>query len=269
MRKIKLFTLCLAIAVCLTGCGSKSDLKTELGSAALSGRLPDVGVTGCRYLSEADDEVYHQQLAACELYYEAYDLTRTADFREKYEDSISLKRIASYCNDRRSELNLEISTQLHDNVYDMIRSVADCENTKAYVDRVDEDAFGFFDYYAEYRLGEDKADALCTILKTFYERSNVLAFRFMAEHKEEFLGAATLRIINNSVAKSDYNMYITENNELIKALNTVYGGVNSEFAYAIKQANSNLIRNMLEEDNTLDEESINRLMAQLGEPMAQ
>ena len=265
MKSIKLCLACFASVLLLAGC-SKSDLKADLKNARLSNELPQVTADKARYLSEADDAVYEQQLAACELYYEAYENTNTSDYKEIYKDKIKPERIAYYCNERRMELNLDISTQLHDNVYEIIKLVEDCDNFQAYLDRVEFDAKSFSDYYAEYLYSDDTDKALCKILKTFYERSNILAFMFMSEHEEEFVDAALGRIIENSAMNSDYSMYISENNELIKALNTVYGGVDGEYVSIITDVHTKLIRKMLEHDSDLDEESINTLMAQLGEP---
>lgn len=103
-------------------------------------------------------------------------------------------------------------------------------------------------------------------MKGFYERNNMFAFAFMEEYKTEITDILVSRIIENTNATEDYNLYIAENNELIKALNTIYGGVKSDYASVIMTEQTRLIRNMLEEDNELDEASINMLMYQLGEP---
>lgn len=252
--------------LCLAGCGGKSDLKAELENVRISGELPRVSVAGCRYLADADEAVYEQQIAACELYYEAYELTRTSDYIENYEDNVKKERIAYYCNERRKELNLEISTQLHDNVREIISSAEDCSGVDAYLDRVDYDTLNFYDYYAEYLNSDDTEEALCKILKVFYERSNILAFTFMSKHEDEIVEAAVNRIVENSRANSEYNVYVLDNSELIKALNMVYGGVEKEYTDVVSEANIALIRRMLEDDSDLNDESINNLMSQLGEP---
>lgn len=266
MKRIKLCFMCLASVLLLAACGGKSDLKADLEKVRLSGELPEISVEECRYLDEADEAVYEQQIAACELYYEAYDITRTSDYIEMYDGKIKPERVAYYCNERRKELNLDISTQLHDNVYDIIKNAEDCDNTDAYLDRVEFDAKAFFDYYADYMNSDDREEIICRILKTFHERSNILAFMFMSENEEEFIDAAMTRIAENSTMNDDYSMYISENNELIKALNSVYGGVDGERAAIIAEANTKLIRKMLEHDSDLDKESIDTLMEQLGEP---
>ena len=84
MKSIKLCLACFASVLLLAGC-SKSDLKADLKNARLSNELPQVTADKARYLSEADDAVYEQQLAACELYYEAYENTNTSDYKEIYK----------------------------------------------------------------------------------------------------------------------------------------------------------------------------------------
>ena len=266
MKVIKLCFVCLISAMCLVGCGDKSQIKSDLANVQLSRNLPQPSVTNCRYLYEADDAIYEQQMAACAMYAEAYMLTDPAEYELVYGESVKRDRIASYCAQRRKELNLEIATELYDNVSAIMRTVQDCENIIAYMERIEYDVINFFDYYSDYNLSDDREESVCRILKTFYERSNILAFSFMAENKHEFIDMAMTRIIKNSQADDNFNAYILENNELIKALNTVYGGVNSEYASIMTEVNTKLIRRMLEDDNELDEASINALMEQLGEP---
>ncbi len=249
-----------------SGCSDKSSLKSELENVKLTMELPPVTNEGSTRLADIDDDVYQQQLAACEMYYEAYDITRTSDYAEKYKDEVKEKRVGYYCNKRRKELQLDIATQLNDNVYVMVKSVEDCGNISAYLKRVNSDAETFYDYYADYRYSDDEEDALCDILITFYEKSNVLAFCFMAEHQEDIVDAAVNAIVSNSRATDSLNMYIAKNNELIKALNTVYGGVSTEYSEVITTANVALARKLLESDNDLSEADIDTLMRQLGEP---
>ncbi|MGN0163651.1 MAG: hypothetical protein ACI4EA_08770, partial [Candidatus Ornithomonoglobus sp.] len=267
MKRINLcFIVCAMILLLGCGCSDKSALKSELEGVSLSTELPPVTNEGSTRLSDIDDDVYRQQIAACEMYYEAYDITRTSDYVEKYKDEVKEKRVGYYCNKRRKELQLDIATQLNDNVYVMVKTVEDCANISAYLKRVNSDAESFYDYYAAYRYSDDPEKALCDILITFYERSNVLAFCFMAENQDDIIDAAVKNIISNSKATDSFNMYIAENNEIIKALNTVYGGVSTENNEIITTANVALARKLLESDNDLSEDDIDSLMRQLGEP---
>lgn len=267
MRKI---SICLAAALAplllCCGCADKSELKSELETVELTMELPPVTNEGSSRLADIDDDVYEQQIAACEMYYEAFDITRPSYYTEKYKDEVKEKRVGYYCNKRRKELQLDIATSLNDNVYVMVKSVEDCENVSAYLKRVNYDAENFYDYYAAYVYSDDPVDALCDILVTFYERSNILAFRFMEENREETVEAAAKQIVENSKVTDSFNLYIAKNNDLIKALNTVYGGVSGEYSDVITRANVALARKLLESDNDLSEENINLLMQQLGEP---
>ena len=86
--------VCITAMICFSGCTDKSELKNELDSVEISYSLPEVTVSKCRYLSQADEAVYEQQIAACDMYYEAYYLTRTSVYTEIYEDSVKHVRIA-------------------------------------------------------------------------------------------------------------------------------------------------------------------------------
>ena len=268
-KYLKVFLVCFISVLCLAGCNDKSELKDILASVNITESLPEVTQKGCMYLSEADDAVYEQQIAACEMYYEASYLTRTSDYIEKYKGQVDSELIAYYCNNRRKELMDEISEDLRENIREIVETVQDCETIDAYVDRVVYDACNFYDYYAEYMYAESEeefVDGACKILKVFYERTNVLAFSFMKEHKDDFVYSATYRIVKNSNEHDTYSMYITENNDIIEALNVAYNGVDSNTAEIIHDATIKLVRKMLEDDNELDSKSINALMEQLGEP---
>ena len=82
---LKLFIVCVISVVCIAGCGKKSDIKAELDSVEITYELPEVTNANCRKLSESDESVYEQQIAACDMYYEAYYKTRTSDYKNKYK----------------------------------------------------------------------------------------------------------------------------------------------------------------------------------------
>ena len=265
-RKIKLAFICGLLLLLLSACGDKSELKSELDSVRLANTLPQVRVTNCRKLSEADDAVYEQQIAACEMYYEAYDLTRTSDYIDEYKGDLKKNKIAYYCNLRRQELQLDIDTELSDNIRSIMGKVEDCDNINAYIKRVNYDVVNFYDYYNDYKTSKNDETAACKILRAFYQRSNILAFRFMNENKDDFILKAVKRIEENSHQTENLNSYIAENNDIIKALNAVYGGIPSNYVEIVTKANVELARRLLETDNDLSEADINSLMYQLGEP---
>lgn len=266
LRKIKLSFICGLLLLLISACGDKSALKSELDKVRLTKTLPQVGITDCRKLSEADDAVYEQQIAACEMYYEAYDLTRSSYYIDKYKGDLKKDKIAYYCNLRRQDLQTYIDTELSDNIRSIIGKVEDCDNIGAYIKRVNYDVVNFYDYYNEYMNSGDDENTACKILKAFYQRSNILAFRFMAENKDDFIIKAVKKIEDNSHKTESLNMYIAENNDIIKALNSVYGGIPSDYVEIVTRANVELARRMLEMDSDLSEEAINSLMHQLGEP---
>lgn len=266
LRKVRFLLVCVILILFAAGCGNKSVLKSELDEKQLTIELPPVRQENCDRLEDADDAVYEQQLAACEMYIEAYEITKTSDYVEKYKDEIDEDRVAYYCNNRRKELQLEISTDLYDNIFAMVKSVEDCDNITAYIKRVNYDVVNFYDYYSEYLNSNDSEEILCKILTKFYERTNVLAFRFMEEHYDDIINAALEKIEENARANEDLNMYIAMNNDIIRALNTVYGGVPEDYSIPIAEANMKLARKLLESDNELTEKDIDTLMQQLGEP---
>ncbi len=269
MKRIIFILSCICMLGLVSGCGDKSEIKQELERVEITKELPEVKVINCTRLSQADDYVYEQQIAACELYLEAHEITRTSDYTERYKKKVKSNKVGYYCNQRRKELYTDISEQLYDNIYVMVMDVSDCDNIAAYLKRVNYDTVNFYDYYGEYvnaKNDSEKIDAACNILSAFYEKNNMLALNFMDRNRDEITAAAAERIKSNSAQTTSLNMYISINNELIKALNTVYGGVPAEYADTITYSHIQLARRMLEEDNDLSEDDIDNLMYQLGEP---
>lgn len=249
----------------LTSCGDKSDLKSTLDNVKIDVELPPISDRTYDRLADVDEEVYEQQLAACEMYIEAYEITKPSVYIKKYKDEVDEDRIEYYCNNRRKELQTEIGTKLSDNVYELVKSVDDCSNMEAYLDRVNLDATLFYDYYSEFLYSDDEEKALCNILTAFHERSNVLAFMFMDEYKDDIIEAAVETIEDNADTDTDYNMYISMNNEIIRALNNVYGGVSQNYADKITESNVELARKLLETDENLTDKEIKELMSQLSQ----
>ena len=125
-----------------------------------------------------------------------------------------------------------------------------CDNVDAYLNRGVQDTVDFYDYYADFMYAETDAEleeSACRILEIFYERTNILALSFMDEYKSEFITLATNRIESNSLATKNFSIYINENNDLVKALNAVYNGVDGETAQVISNATIKLVRSMLED----------------------
>lgn len=268
LKKFSSYLACFALIITvagLSGCKKNNLIKQELEHVSLSQELPSVTDTIYTKLIDADENVYEQQIAACELYSEAYQITKTVDFVEKYKDTVKKKMVAYYCNSRRKELQEKITTGLHDNVYTLVKNVNDCTNMSAYLKRVNFDTVEFYDYYTDYINSLDTDKALCRILTCFYERNNILVFHFLDEHKEEVILAAINVIQNNSQAEENLNVYILKNNNIIDALNAVYGGIPTEYAQVVTDSSICLSRKMLEENKKLSAEDIDKLMQQLGE----
>ena len=253
----------------LTGCSDNEDVSKTLENITVVNTLPEVGEdVGYTSLSQIDDYVYEQQLAACEMYIDACNQTNFRNFTQDYNSlenkdlTKEQKKISSMCTTRRREILDEIEVEFCLNIYRLLKSVEDCPNIDAYVKKALNDVLDFYDVYGSY-LNGDEQDALIDMLVEYYTRTNVLALSFLDENKNAVCKAAVKRISNNADMTEDLRMYVSENNEIIKALNTIYGNIPSTYANKITDDSSYLAKKLIASMETLSNEEKLEMIYQL------
>ena len=242
--KKKIF-LCLACCIllisALSGCTDYEDVEIKLGKIKVENILPEVNdKSNYLSLSEIDELVYEQQIAACIMFKDACKLTKYEQFIPKQkkskeneaevEMSREEKKIVNLATQRRHIIYDDIEVAFAVNLYRLLQNVEDCPNTDAYVLKAQSDVRDFFDDYDAYINGENPEGALLEILTEFRVRSNVLAFTFLDKNKAEVCRAAVKKISENAKQTEDLRVYVSENNEIIKSLNEIYGSVANLFA---------------------------------------
>ena len=242
----KKILMCLACCVLLipvlSGCTDYEDTEIALGDVRVENILPKVSEQNdFLSLEDIDEFVYQQHIAACIMFKDACELTRYELYlpessKKKDKDAPMTrqeKKVVNLATQRRHIIYDDIDIAFAVNIYRLLQNVEDCPNTDAYVLKAQSDVKDFFDDYDKYLNGENPEDALLDILTEFRVRSNVLAFTFLDKNKTEVCRAAVKRIAENSKQTEDLRVYVSENNEIIKSLNEIYGSVPTQYANSI------------------------------------
>lgn len=259
---------CILISFVLSGCSDSNNSVDSLSQIAVVNILPEIDEdANYTSLSQIDEFVYEQQLAACEMYIEACAQTDYRDYIKETEElqgdlTRAKKKIANMVTNKRREVFDDIEIEFSLNIYKLLKSVEDCPNIDAYVKKAHTDVFDFFDIYNDY-LNGDRSEALVNILTEYYTRTNVLALTFLDDNKNDVCKAAVKRVSKNSDMTEDLRMYVSHNNEIIKALNSVYGSIPSTYANKITDDSSYLAKKLIASMETLSNEEKLEMIYQL------
>ena len=260
-RKLLITAASLVTLMLFTGCSDYGDVERELNEIKIENRLPKVGNEKYRTMEEAEDAVYAQQIAACEM---LSDVTEKTDSRNFEGYSGNAKRIAERCNNKRNEVALDIKGRYVENIYAIMEDVKDCPNVDAYVSKTYLNVETFYDEYRNYQMADNTDLALTDILVYYYDRTNVLAKSFLTRNEDDVYEASVAVIEGNAQADENYRFYINKNNLIIKALNEIYGGVSAEYAERINNAGNKLAMNLLNSLESLSEKERKLLMDEMG-----
>lgn len=261
-RKIFFVIASLAVLLLFTGCGDYSSIEAQLRDIEIENRLPDLPEEEIRTMEEAEDAVYVQQLAACEMLSDSYNQTHYTNFLENVNGNE--KRIAEICNKKRKSIDTEIEELYKNNIYKIMENVTDCPNVDAYVTKTYANVLTFYDEYDNYLNADNTDVALTEILSYFYDRTNVLAKSFLARNEKKVFEAAVSVIEGNAQTDEDFRFYINKNNIIIKALNEIFGGVSLDYANRIEAASDKLAVNLLNSLESLTTRERGLLMDELG-----
>lgn len=263
MKRILISVLCVFAALGFSGCTNNSNIKNSLEKVRITSELPTPSEKKYTSLEQASDAIYKQQIAACDMYWEAYEKTYYQNFIDEDMKPKDKTRAAHTCNSYRNNLLSDLRTDFYKNIYIIIKDCDDCENKDAFLEKANNDVLGFYDYYIAYKQTDDEEQALCKLLVDFSERRNVLALSFLDRNKKAVYEATTNIIENNADTNESYRFYLNKNNSIVSALNDVYGGVSPQYAERIKKATTKLSVNYLNSLENLTDSERRVLMDQL------
>lgn len=262
MRKTgALFCIIVLISI-LSSCGPYSKVETELNNAVIENKLPEVS-GGATALSEIKESVYAQQIALCDMMSQAYDATALEDFQLRYSD-LSKQKLISLLNDKREEFNNNSKVLFIQNLALLTENVNNIPNKSAYIQKCLDEAAAFLNDYRKFRKeSEDRANNACDILRKYSKADNELAKQFLESNRDAFIAYATTVIEENSRVNANIRATINVNNEIIAALNTLYGGAGPEESQRISVASKRLIEKLLHSMETITEDERKQLLEQL------
>ena len=267
MRKIGTIFCILALASSLTACGKYGKLQDELDTITAESTFPPV-TEGATTLDDINNAVYEQQLALCTAYAEAYNKTGIDDFMLKYP-KLDRDKVLSRLNDTRQDINDDSTDIFIENMALIVKDVTDIPNLSAYIEKRWSEVQVFYTDYNRFVNYGDDYSVLSDLLLKYANSDNQLASEILKHNSDQFMNAAVLRIEKNAEAKEDFRVKITENNNIINAVNNLYGGVYTDLVKRINTANRNLAVKLLNSLETLSKSEKEKLLDQLdkGEDM--
>ncbi|MBS7297469.1 MAG: hypothetical protein KIG65_00120 [Eubacteriales bacterium] len=266
-KKISIIILSILLTTTLTSCGKYGKLYETLDSIVIQTVFPEA-ISGATTFDEARESVYMQQKALCESMIESYNLTDVETLREQHAQ-INRNKMMSELSSKRQALN-NASTELFiENLKVILENVDEKQlELNMYIDNcVDE----VLEFYSDYdKLVNSDLDDFETISKVFVSYAfskNNFAKSVIVEYTDKITEAATKTIEQNANAQASFRTNIAKNNEIIKAINEVLGGVNSNANYKkrINDANRKLLEKTLNSMSSMSQKERDAILSQFEE----
>ncbi|MBQ7794893.1 MAG: hypothetical protein IJ366_10310 [Clostridia bacterium] len=163
-------------------------------------------------------------------------------YSEKY-GRINEDRMVSELSKTRNRLNNENDGLFTENLEILLTDVEDCPNVEAYIEKRIEEVKGFYtDYIELQKLDEDDFEDVTAIFLSYADSRNELA-KWALKQKELLVSeCATRSIEKNAAVTVGHASSLSRNNEIVTALNSLFGGVRGDTDHMerIKTANKKL-----------------------------
>lgn len=263
--KIKAIICVILVVISLSSCGKYSKLYETLDSLVLETVFPQAS-GGAESIADAKDDVVLQQKALCEAMTEAYKLTDIESLRGKHPEINRNKMMAELSN-KRQMMNYESEVAFIENMIVILEEV-DEEDKNDYIRECLDEVKSFYrDYDRIVNADEKDYKIVSKIFVTYASSENNFAKQIFVENSDFITEAATLTIENNAEEDSSFRANIAKNNEIIKAINEVLGGVkgNENYRTRINRANKKLLEKTLDSMSSVSQADKNEILAQFEE----
>ncbi len=259
--------ICAFVAVAmLSSCGKYSKLNKTLDAITVTNEFP-LAMGGAYTLAEVEESVYFQQKALCDALAEAYEQTDIDTVREKHPE-INRNKMMYQLSNRRQQLNVESNELFMDNVEIILEDVQDCKDKHAYTISRMEEAQSFYSDYGKLKSAtEEDFQIVSKIFVSYAFSENSLAKRVIVEYRDLIVETATRMIEYNASRDEAYRANIAKNNEIIRAINEVLGGVSGNTSYRkrINDANRTLLEKTLNSMSSVSQSEKERILNQFEE----
>lgn len=263
--KIKAIICIVLVAAALSSCGKYSKLYETLDGMVLETVFPKAS-GGAESISDAEEDVVLQQKALCEAMAEAYRLTDIDSLRSKHPE-INRNKMMSELSNKRQMLNNESEGVFLENMLVILEDI-DEEDKNAYIlECLDEVKSFYIDYDRLVNADKEDYKIVSKIFVTYAFLENDFAKKIIVENSDFITEAATLTIENNAEEDSSFRANIAKNNEIIKAINEVLGGVkgNENYRTRINRANKKLLGKTLDSMSSMSQTERNSILNQFEE----
>ncbi len=241
VKKTILLFCTLVMLFSLSSCGRYGKLYKEVDALTLEVTFPEAE-SGAKTVEEAREGIYNQQISLALAYKEAEEITEIDKYSDRYTN-ISNEKLVAELSKTRNRINNNTNEAFRQNIEIILKDAQDCSNVAVYANKRIEEVRGFYtDYISLQSLTEEDCDEVTNMLLSYAESKNEFA-KWMLKQKEPLIAeCATMVIEENGSVTDDHSVALQKNNEIITALNKLYGGVrkNTDHASRIKTANGKL-----------------------------
>ena len=265
LKKINAIICVILAIISLSSCGKYGKLYETLDSLKIETVFPAVEIS-VSSISEAKEYAFIQQRALCEAMVEAYKITDIDTLRDKHPD-INRNKMMSELSNKRVLLNNESIIAFRDNINILLENV-DEQDRISYIQKCVKEVEDFYlDYDKITDPDNDNYKTISKIFTTYAFSRNEFAKYIIVENADKITEAATLTIEENAEEETSLRANITKNNQIIKAINEVLGGVNANENYRarINEANRKLLEKTLDSMSSMSQAERDSILRQFEE----
>ncbi len=265
-KKILICFIVATALLTLTSCGETGSVFKEIEEIEARFNFPEA--KGDKYLIDsAAGYIKAQQDALLRAYVYNMQSTDIKLFENKIEEE-SRGALLPELNKKRMELNKLAEEVFFSNMEVILENVVDFENKEAFSNVKRNEVFEFStDYIRILNIENEEPDLIDKMVQDYIVLSNSYANEILRENKDAIIEKVILMIEKNSEATESFQTYINLNNESVKAINHLFGGVgeNDEFRTRINDSNYILFEKTIESMPDLTAKEKESMLAQLRE----
>ena len=264
-RVLAVFLVAMAL-FSLSACGEKSSVFKEIDLIDAKYDFPEAK-SDKRTIDSVSEYIKAQQNALLDAYVYNIQSTDIKLFENKVDEN-EKSALIPVLNSKRRELDKEAEKVFFDNLEVILENVYDFENKEA-LSSVKRDEVSEFstDYIRIMNIENEDPDLIDKMVQDYIVLSNEFANEILRKNKDKIIDKVIMMIEGNSEATESFQTYISLNNESVKAINYLFGGVgeNEEFRTRINDSNYRLLEKTIETMPGVTDAEKASMLAQLRE----
>ncbi len=266
LKKLLAYFLAVIALFSLAACGETNSVFKEIDAIEAKFDFPEAKSDKFK-LEAANGYILAQQDALLDAYVYNIQSTDIKLFENKVEENERSALIPAL-NKKRVELNGQAEEIFFSNMEIILQNVYDFENKEA-LTLVKKNEVSEFstDYIRILNIDNEKPDLIDKMVQDYIVLSNSYANRILRVNKDKIIDKVILMVEENSKATESFQTYINLNNESVRAINYLFGGVgeNEEFRTRINDSNYRLLEKTIEGMAELTDAEKESMLAQLRE----